>query len=69
MSEVEQDAAAVAPKREDSRENIFFFIGLAFLIAGIFWIYRPAALIVLGVLLIAYAWTLSQKPESPRVEE
>lgn len=53
------------------REDAIGFVGVALVVAGIFWIYRPAALIVLGALFVAYALILGQKPKrtpSPKEE-
>lgn len=57
-------------KRID-REDVIGLIGLAIIIAGVFWIYRPAGVIVLGAVVIAYALILGSKPKpaaSPRQE-
>jgi hypothetical protein len=41
-------------------------VGLVCLVAGIAWIYKPAALIVLGLLLLFYAFVVSMaKPKAP----
>jgi hypothetical protein len=40
-------------------------VGLACVVGGIFLIYRPAALIVLGALLLFYAFVISAKPKAP----
>lgn len=45
--------------------DVIAIVGLACLVGGIFLIYRPAALIVLGVLLLFYAFVISAKPKAP----
>jgi hypothetical protein len=44
-----------------AKEDAVALLGLSLLIAGIAWIYRPAALIVLGALLLVYAFVLAAK--------
>lgn len=39
-----------------AREDLIAIAGLALLVSGVFLIYRPASLIVLGVFLLAYAF-------------
>ncbi len=47
-----------------AKEDAVALFGLALLIAGIAWIYKPAALIVLGALLLVYAFVLQIKPKA-----
>ncbi len=46
-------------------EDALAVIGLALLTGGLWWIFPPAALIVVGVLLIGAAWWMSNIPEGP----
>lgn len=51
--------------------DVVAIAGLVMLVAGIALIYRPAALIVLGALLLFYAFVISAKPKAqagPREE-
>jgi hypothetical protein len=51
--------------------DVIAIVGLVSLVGGIGWIYKPAALIVLGALLLFYAFVVSLKPkadEKPREE-
>jgi hypothetical protein len=45
--------------------DVIAIVGLACLVGGIAWIYRPAALIVLGAFLLFYAFVISAKPKAP----
>ena len=44
-------------------EDVIAVIGLSLLVAGVFWIYRPAALIIAGAFLLWYSYILSGKPK------
>jgi len=46
------------------KEDVIAILGLGVLIGGIAWIYRPAALIVLGSLLLLYAFVSQFKPKT-----
>lgn len=44
-----------------AREDFFALLGLLFLVAGVAWIYPPAGLITLGLLLLFYAFVIEKK--------
>lgn len=44
-------------------EDVIALIGLLLLVSGVFWIYRPAALIIAGAFLIWYSYILSGRPK------
>ena len=70
MSEVEIASSKSQKQGAIAKEDLLALLGLLFLISGIFLVYRPAALIVLGLLLIVYAFVLETKKKaaSPREE-
>lgn len=50
---------AGAPKL--AREDFVALLGLIFLVAGVAWIYPAASLIILGLLLLFYAFVIEKK--------
>lgn len=62
MSESAIEKSPIEPeKKKVESEDVVALTGLLFLVSGIFWIYKPAALITLGVLLLVYAFALQKK--------
>lgn len=65
------DAEASKGKFTVEGVDVVAIAGLVLLVVGIALIYRPAALIVLGALLLFYAFVISAKPKAqagPREE-
>jgi hypothetical protein len=63
MTEEVKEKKPLLPTVVLDSEDVIALLGLIFLIAGIFWIYKPAALIVLGALLLSYAYVSANKPK------
>lgn len=60
-SAIENQPIEPEKKKRVEGEDVVALVGLTFLVSGIFWIYKPAALITLGVLLLVYAFALQKK--------
>jgi uncharacterized membrane protein HdeD (DUF308 family) len=59
--ETNLEAEAAGVKNRFAREDAVALLGLISLVIGIYLIYKPAALIALGTLLLVYAFVLGVK--------